>query len=213
MDTADWDERYAAAAPWGKQPNRWVRQHTQDLPPGRALDLASGDGRHALWLAARGWQVEAVDFSREALARGRAEASSLPTSSPDGRPVGTVRWTAADLTTHTPAPASVDLVVVAYLHLPEPALRSVLGRAADALAPGGTIVVVGHDERNLAEGVGGPQDPAVLTDPDRVVAALSTAGLDVTLAQVADRPVEGATRPALDTVVVATAPGPRSRVE
>ncbi|HWS58721.1 MAG TPA: class I SAM-dependent methyltransferase [Actinotalea sp.] len=203
MDAAAWDARYAAASPWGSAPNVFVVRHTEHLTPGRARDVAAGDGRHALWLAGRGWQVEALDFSAVAIERGRAAAERLAA---DGSLTGSVRWRVADATTVEPEPSSADLVVMAYLHLPAEAARQALVRAAATLAPGGTFVVVGHDRSNLAGGVGGPRSIEVLTDPQTVADALTDAGLDVQVCEVAPRPVDGADRPALDTLVVAVRP-------
>ena len=73
MDARAWDERYAASElVWSATPNQFVAAELADLDPGRALDLAAGEGRNALWLADRGWQVTAVDFSQVALDKGRA---------------------------------------------------------------------------------------------------------------------------------------------
>src|SRR5207244_12631949 len=92
MDATAWDERYRSAElVWGVRPNRWVERELADLPPGRALDLACGEGRNALWLAARGWQVTAVDFSAVALDKARAlesQQSSPPAAWMRARPTG-----------------------------------------------------------------------------------------------------------------------------
>ena len=205
-DAHEWDARYAGSDPWGSEPNRWVRKLTADLTPGRALDVAAGDGRHALWLAARGWQVDAVDFSAVAVERGREAVSRLPAGS------GAVDWHVADATTFEPRPGSADLVVVAYLQLPDAQLARALTLSATALAPNGTLVLVGHDRTNLRDGVGGPRDPDVLTDLAAVEAVLVSAGLEVRVAEVARRPVDGSERPALDAVVVARR-GPSSGSE
>lgn len=198
MDARGWDERYAAAtAPvWHVEPNVWVRAATEDLTPGRAVDLAAGEGRHAIWLAERGWTVEAVDFSAVGLARGRGLARERGVAD-------RITWTVADVVATPPTPASVDLVVVAYLHLPGPRVATALRGAAAALAPGGTLVVVAHHSANLTAGVGGPRDPAVLYSPDDVAAHLDGTGLSLVRSGTARRDVPGADRPALDTVVVA----------
>lgn len=210
----DWDERYAASAPWGDEPNVWVRQHTEGLAPGRALDLACGDGRHALWLAARGWHVHATDFSAAAVARGRAAEQAARAAMPaaTGPVPAPIDWQVADLTATAPTD-EVDLVVLAYLHLPAPDRERVLAGAARVLAPGGTLVVVAHDLTNLTEGVGGPQDASVLTEPRGVAQPLEDAGLEVVVAEVARRPVPQADRPALDTVVVARRPPSTTRTK
>jgi hypothetical protein len=78
----------------------------------------------------------------------------------------------ADLTGYVPASRAADLVVVAYLHLAEPDRTTVLRRAQDAVAPGGVLLVIGHDRSNLDHGYGGPQDPAVLARPEEIAAIL-----------------------------------------
>ncbi|MEV4708528.1 class I SAM-dependent methyltransferase [Actinoplanes sp. NPDC049316] len=190
----EWDQRYSAKdLVWGAGPNHFVVREFTGMPPGRALDLAAGEGRNALWLAEQGWQVLALDFSRVAVERGRRLAAERGVD---------VNWVVADvLSAHLPD-GGFDGVLVAYLHLPAPRRAAVLARAAAALAPGGTLLVVGHDRSNLGDGVGGPQDPDVLYTPDEIVAALP--GLTIRRAETALRPVDGSAVPARDTVVVAT---------
>ena len=75
MDSTAWNQRYKdSELVWSAAPNIWVKQLTQDLPAGKALDIAAGEGRNALWLASRGWHVTAVDFSTVALQRARSLA-------------------------------------------------------------------------------------------------------------------------------------------
>ncbi|WP_354643168.1 class I SAM-dependent methyltransferase [Kitasatospora camelliae] len=180
MDSHAWDDRYRTAdLVWGSGPNRWVAGECADLPPGRALDLAAGEGRNGIWLAERGWRVTAVDFSRVALDRGRTLAAALPAPVSDR-----LTWIEADLRTAVPAEeGAYDLVLVAYLHLPADQRRAVLTAAARALAPGGTLLVVGHDTTNLTEGTGGPQDPAVLFTPEDLLADLADHGLTTVAAE------------------------------
>lgn len=151
MQAADWDARYAAQQQWSGGPNALVAELLADLPPGDAVDLAAGEGRHALWLAGRGWRVTAVDFSATGLARGRARPGA-----------DRVTWVTADVRGWDAPPTSLDLVLVAYLHLPEAETTDLLRRAVGWLRPGGRLLVLGHDADNVAHGVGGPQDPAIL---------------------------------------------------
>jgi SAM-dependent methyltransferase len=205
VDSAEWDERYAAAdLVWSAGPNVWVETMTSDLPPGRALDLAAGECRNALWLAERGWTVTAVDFSAVALDRGRRLATERLGDRADA--LTTVH---ADVVTWRPEPRGFDLVLVVYLHLPPEERVAVLESAARAVAPGGTLLVIGHDLANLSGGVGGPQDPTVLCRPADVVADVEPAGLQVQRADTVRRPVvqeDGSTRDALDLLVLATRP-------
>jgi 2-polyprenyl-3-methyl-5-hydroxy-6-metoxy-1,4-benzoquinol methylase len=197
MKSDDWDRRYAAAGLlWSAEPNRLFAQEVADLPLGRALDLACGEGRTAVWLAERGWAVTAVDFSRVALEKARRVAESRGVAP---------AFVHADLRDYRPSEGAFDLVAVLYLQLPAGELRAVLTRAAAAVAPGGTLLLIAHDLTNLTHGHGGPRDPAVLTTADEVVAALP--GLDVVRAEQVLREVEGAERPAIDVIVRATAPG------
>jgi SAM-dependent methyltransferase len=195
MRAEQWDERYRSAElMWGAPPNRWVVQEVLDLVPGRALDLACGEGRNALWLAGRGWQVSAVDFSAVALDKGRTLESRQDPSAPR------VSWLHGDARTYRGA-APVDLALLCYLHLAPPDWTATLTRAADALAPGGTLLVIGHDSTNIVAGVGGPQDPSVLYTAADIVADLAGRALVIDRAQAVYRPVEGADRPAIDALV------------
>jgi SAM-dependent methyltransferase len=185
-----WNTRYAGEElVWSLEPNRFVAEEAADLAPGRALDVACGEGRNAIWLARQGWDVVAVDFSSVGLDKARRLAGAAGVS---------VDWREADVTGWDP-PGEFDLVVVSYLQLSQPELEAVFSRIVPSVASGGTIIVVGHDRRNLDEGVGGPPDPAVLLDAAQIVALLDD--LEIERAEVVERPVEGAERPALDTLV------------
>lgn len=162
MDAAAWNARYAESElVWSAGPNQFVEQQCASLPPGTAVDLAAGEGRNAIWLARRGWQVIAVDFAATGLDKGRRVAGDI-----------TVDWVCADALTYTP-PRPADLVVIAYLQLPAAERRRALTNAFDHLAVGGHLVLVAHDSTNLAEGTGGPQDPAVLMTAEDVLADLA----------------------------------------
>jgi SAM-dependent methyltransferase len=199
VDATDWDERYRAAELiWGAQPNRWVVHELSELPPGTGVDLACGEGRNALWLAARGWRMIGVDFSAVALDKARTLESGQPEEAPG------VEWVHADATGYR-APRPVDLALLCYLQLPAAQRRAATRSAARSLAPGGTLLVVGHDSTNIADGTGGPQDPTVLFTAQDVVADLDgIAGLRIGGAEAVLRRVEGAPRPAIDALLRAT---------
>ncbi|WP_127784285.1 class I SAM-dependent methyltransferase [Rhodococcus sp. X156] len=203
MDADAWDERYADSdLVWGAPPNRYVVEHATALPRGRALDLACGEGRNALWLATRGWDVTALDFSRVALTKAAEVAARSPRSV-----VSRLHWQQADVTAtelRGPGEAPYDLVLVVYLHLPREQRRAVLAAACAALAPGGHLLVVAHDSTNLTDGYGGPQDPDILFIPADVAGELPA---DMTLVTAAQPHREVDTpdglRMAIDAVVVA----------
>lgn len=193
MDAEDWDRRYADRPwLWTAEPNLFLVSEVGEMAPGRALDLACGEGRNAVWLAERGWEVTAVDFSEVATGRARELAS--------------VREVAVDVVTHDllsyrPDPQAFDLVIVFYLQIPAERLARVLRSAVDAVAPGGTLLVVGHDLENLERGHGGPSSPEVLYTPDGIAASLEP--LRILEAKRVERAVETdeGMRTAIDTLV------------
>ncbi len=203
MDATDWDKRYANSdLVWGAPPNRYVVEHTTTLPMGCALDLACGEGRNALWLATRGWQVGALDYSAVALDKAEQIAARAPRAV-----VSRLRWRHDDVTT-AELGGGYNLVLMVYLHLAAEQRRELIPRACAALAEGGRLLVVAHDSINLTEGYGGPPDPDILFTPDDVLAELPDAMSPVTAGR-PRRDVETSegVRTAIDAVVVATRTG------
>lgn len=193
MDAEGWNQRYRESdLVWSAGPNQFVEAEVSDLPPGRAVDLAAGEGRNAIWLARRGWQVTAVDFAQAGLEKGRTLAQDLDIS-----------WVCADATTWA-EPASYDLCVIAYLQL-EPAARRAAHRNGYAsLRVGGTFLLVAHDATNLIEGTGGPQDPSRLVSAEDVLADLGGETFEIQRAGRVERAVrqpDGGTRTAYDALV------------
>lgn len=200
MDAQEWDGRYASAElVWGARANRWVEAELADRPPGRALDLACGEGRNALWLASRGWHVTAVDFSAVALDKGRTLESA------QDKAVPRVDWVCASALDYRPA-RPVDLALLCYLQVSADERRQAITHAATALAPGGVLLVIAHDSRNLREGTGGPQDRGVLYTAADASADLADSGLVIDRAEAVLRPVDGAPRPAIDALLRAHRP-------
>ncbi len=171
-DAGTWDERYSTAdLVWSEGPNQLVADLVTPLAAGRAVDLASGEGRNAIWLATRGWQVTAVDFSSVGIEKARRRAAEQEVD---------ITWIVADLTSdHVLPERAFDLALIAYLHLPTSQLHHVLGAAARSLVQGGRLLIVGHDRSNLEKGVGRPQDPTLLYTAGNIASAL--AELDVNL--------------------------------
>ncbi|MGH3497013.1 MAG: class I SAM-dependent methyltransferase [Nocardioidaceae bacterium] len=197
MKAAEWDTRYAEQpGMWGEEPNATVASLLAGSAPGTAVDLACGDGRNAAWLARNRWTVTGVDFSGVAIHAAHARPSAP----------GTVDWVVADVAAWSPS-AAVDLVLVAYLHLPPPSLGDLLARAAGWLRPGGRLVYLGHARENLTHGVGGPPDPAVLPTVGLLAEALD--GSCVSRLEHVDRPTDAGH--AIDVLAVVTPWGAETR--
>ncbi|HHV21105.1 MAG TPA: class I SAM-dependent methyltransferase [Propionibacterium sp.] len=199
MNSASWNERYAANdLVWSLEANRWVVEVASDLEPGRALDLAAGEGRNAIWLVEQGWEAKAVDFSEVAIERAKALAEARL-----GERMPAFSATVGDATESQGA--GFDLVLFSYLHLPKDEWRKALAAGVESCTQGGRVLVIGHARRNLTEGIGGPQNPAILYDPEHVTALLEGLPVEVERAELGRREVQtdDGPRVALDTVVVA----------
>jgi SAM-dependent methyltransferase len=196
----EWDARYRSAdLVWGKAPNQFVREQCEGLAPAEALDIACGEGRNALWLAQLGWRVHGVDISPVAVERAEQLTGVLD---PDVQ--ARLSWAVADVTEQPPAPASADLVLLSYVQLPSAERRALVEAAARAVRPGGRLLLVAHDARNLTEGIGGPQDVDLLYRPEEVAAQAEAAGLTVETASTVPRATAEGT--ALDALVRAQRP-------
>jgi SAM-dependent methyltransferase len=201
MEREDWNRRYAAQELiWTAEANRFVVEETASLPPGSALDLAAGEGRNAVWFAERGWTVRAVDFSDVAIEKAKRLAAARNVADK-------IDFQVADLRGYEPESLHYDLVALMYLQIPQVELVPILKRAARAVAPGGTFLLVAHDSANLEHGYGGPQHPDVLYTAEQVVAALN-GELEIEKAGPVERPVktDDGTKVAIDCLVRAKRP-------
>jgi SAM-dependent methyltransferase len=133
-----WEEHYGERERvWSGRVNVRLAEFVERMPPGRALDLGCGEGADALWLAERGWHVTAVDVSQTALDRAAADAAGRNLSA-------RIDFQQHDLTQSFPD-GVFDLVSAQFLHSTVPMDRAqLLRRAADAVAQGGTLLVVDH---------------------------------------------------------------------
>lgn len=153
MNNQFWEERYRADAyAYGKEPNAFLRAEAGRIPAGRALCLAEGEGRNAVHLAGLGYDVTAVDFSPEGLAKARRLA--------DERGVA-LTVVHADLGAYEPERGVFAGVVAIFAHLPPDVRRRVHGWVHEALRPGGVFVLEAYTPRQLAHGTGGPRDAAL----------------------------------------------------
>jgi 2-polyprenyl-3-methyl-5-hydroxy-6-metoxy-1,4-benzoquinol methylase len=183
-DEQSFEEMYRATdALWSGRPNTQLVAEAADLPPGTALDVGCGEGADAVWLAARGWQVTAVDFAATALARAAAGAATA------GEEVAArIEWVRADVTQWTPEPGAFDLVSAQFMHLPTEQRRALFGRLADAVRPGGQLLLVGHDFSDIAAGAHRPPEPDRFFTAEEVAASLDPATWEVVVAEARPRP-------------------------
>ncbi|UOY03160.1 class I SAM-dependent methyltransferase [Blastococcus sp. PRF04-17] len=199
FDEQSWEERYRAhPRMWSGRPNAALVAPVEDLPPGTALDAGCGEGGDALWLAGRGWRVTAMDFATAALERGRERAAALGVAD-------RITWTHADLTRWTPGDDRYDLVSAMFVHLPGASMTSLVPRLADAVAPGGTLVVAGHDRSDEHLAAHRPDVPGMFFTADELAALLDASSWDV-VAESRPRPPGGhepTDLPVHDVVVVA----------
>jgi len=198
-----WEESYAISDMLSSgEPNVWVKELTQDLKAGRLLDVAGGEGRNAIWLAHRGWQATIIDSSPVALCRAVHSAAELGIDS------ARVTIARADARTYLPARHGYDLVLISYLHLSMAEFGSVLRLAASAVAPGGQLLVIGHDSSNVALEADEMSLARHFFSAHEVVHELEGSGLLIDHAQTRTRTVHEAhgSRPAYDVVVQASRP-------
>ncbi|MFE3444117.1 class I SAM-dependent methyltransferase [Nocardia sp. NPDC059180] len=133
-----WETRYHGGHTAEREPNPHLVAEVAELSPGTALDAGCGTGGEALWLAARGWQVTAVDISTTALQHARARADAAGSEI-----VTRIDWQQADLTEWIPPTAHFDLVCTHYVHTAG-SPQDLFDRLATAVAPAGTLLIVGH---------------------------------------------------------------------
>ena len=160
-----WDERYRGqAALFSRNPNRQVVTETEHLGPGTALDVGCGEGVDAVWLAGRGWRVTGTDFSAVALDRCAALAAEAGVAD-------RTEWRQADARTWQPDGEQWDLVSSQFIHLSDGAMPDLVRRLGDAVAPGGTLLVVGHHPSDLETGLRWSVDD-ILFAPDALLPGL-----------------------------------------
>jgi SAM-dependent methyltransferase len=169
---AEWDRRYTERERlWSGAPNGAVVAEVSGLPPGSVLDVGSGEGADAVWLARCGWDVTAVEPSGVALERAAGHARDAGVR---------IRWVHAELA--TAELGTYDLVSAQY-----PALRRTPDAAAEramlaAVAPGGVLLLVHHAGMEDHPPDESGFDPADYVWPSMVAALLDddwTVDLDV----------------------------------
>ena len=179
---AFWDERYRSqAALWSGNPNRHLVTEVEDLTPATALEVAAGEGADAIWLARRGWHVTAVEISTVALERAAGHAAEAGSAIAER-----IQWLHQDVLDWDPPRDRYDLVSAQYLHLPTDLRRALFDRLASAVAPGGTLLIVGHHPSDL-EAVPRPQPIDRFFTGDDIARELDATQWDVVTNMAAER--------------------------
>lgn len=150
-----WDQRYAGEEyVYGRQPNDFLANVIRSLDTGgRALCLAEGEGRNAVFLAEQGYRVHAVDASAVGLAKAERLARERGVE---------IRTEVADLDGYRIEPGAWDLIVSVFCHLPASARRALHREVVAGLRPGGLFVLEAYTPAQLALGTGGPPDAALM---------------------------------------------------
>jgi SAM-dependent methyltransferase len=180
-----WEERYRSSGTgiWSGQPNAILVAEVSALAPGRALDVGCGEGADALWLAERGWRVTGVDISTVALERAAAQGKALGLD---------VDWQHVDLLAEPPKAGGFDLVSAHFMHLPSVERIALYDRLADAVAPGGTLLLVGHHPSDLQTTMGRPPLPDMFFTAEQLAAELDATTWEVLVADARPRPATDA---------------------
>ncbi|MET0956067.1 MAG: methyltransferase domain-containing protein [Cryobacterium sp.] len=200
FDAAYWNDRYAAQDDvWSGRPNPVLVSESGALPPGRALDIGCGEGADTIWLAGRGWQVTAVDFSAVALERAAARSRqgadhpAAPAASASATATATasrITWEQHDVTEWSPPAAAYDLVSAQFMHLPASQRKPLFAALAAAVAAGGSLLIVGHDISHRHGSALFP-DPDLFFTAEEVAAALDPADWQVDVAESRPRVATG----------------------
>lgn len=174
FDQSSWEQRWSQVVRESPEklasrpPNAYLLAVTGDLEPGVALDAGCGHGSEALWLAAAGWQVMAVDFSATALEHGRASAEAAGADI-----AGRIEWREVDLGSWEPPRDRFDLVSCLYVHVAG-SVPDMVRRLGDSVAPGGTLLLVGHRPVDPETGALTPAAGQVQVSVDEAVAVLDS---------------------------------------
>lgn len=174
-----WDERYSSAERiWSGNANPHLVTTASELTPGTVLDMGSGEGGDAIWLATQGWQVTAVDVSKVALDRAAEQARRTGAEIAER-----ITWQQADGHTWEPGSSRFDLVSAQFMYLPPTEIAALHRRLAEAVRPGGTLLIVGHHPSDLETSMGRPrllefmytaEEVATGLDPDEWQIAVSS---------------------------------------
>lgn len=172
FERPSWEEKYGTPdRVWSGNPNPQLVAEAEHLTPGTALDLGCGEGADVMWLAERGWTVTGLDFSQSGLDKAAAVAREAGL---DER----TRFEQGDVRTWQPT-ESYDLISSQFMHLLDGGMAALVPLLADALNPGGLLLVVGHHPSDLHTGLRHATEPGVMFTPDDLVLTVDPDRYDV----------------------------------
>jgi len=174
-----WEQRYSGERVWSGRVNPQLEAEASSLVPGRALDVGCGEGADAIWLAGHGWSVTALDFAVAAVEKTAAHAAEAGV----GDRVTTLR---ADVRSWQPGEERWDLVSSQFMHLPDGGMVDLTRRLGSAVAPGGTLLVVGHHPDDMATGLRHGHHSFLFT-PESLIPALEDGEWKIELCEVRSR--------------------------
>lgn len=188
FEQSAWEDRYAAqGAIWSGQVNPQLATEATGLAPGRALDVGSGEGADAIWLAEHGWSVTGLDFSVVALDRAAQHAAAAGVGE-------RIEWRPVDVREFDSCPEGSgerwDLVTSQFMHLPDGGMVDLTRRLAAVVAPGGTLLVVGHHPDDLMTGLRHGRREFLFT-PEELLPALDPDKWTVEVVEVRGRTMAG----------------------
>jgi SAM-dependent methyltransferase len=154
MDADFWNARYAGDGfVYGTKPNDFLVKTAAAILPGPVLCLAEGEGRNAVWLATRGYEVTAVDQSVVALAKAQRLAADRGV---------TIETVVADLASYRIASGAWAGIVSFWAHVPAELRRSVHTQVVQGLMPGGVFILEAYTPAQLGFATGGPRSVELL---------------------------------------------------
>jgi SAM-dependent methyltransferase len=183
-----WDDRYAGHRHvWSGRPNPYLLTEVADLAPGRAIDVGCGEGADAIWLAGHGWEVTGADVSPVGLERAAGNAAAAGTEI-----APRISWRQVDLFADEWASLGCyELVTSQYLHLPPEVRGESMRRLAEAVAPGGDLLVTAHHPSDLEIPGLRPNVPELFCTADELAAFLDPGIWEIVTAGAPERSVTG----------------------
>lgn len=151
-----WNRRYAESKfIYGIEPNVFFKEHLNRLSPGKLLLPGDGEGRNAAYAAKIGWEVDAFDYSEQAVANAQAFFTAQNVD---------VNCYRSSILDQKPCPEKYQAVAVLYLHLHSADRNAAHRFLTDTLQKGGVLLMEVFSKKQLGRTSGGPQDEDLLYD-------------------------------------------------